>query len=102
MKDNSAVGVGVGPHHRVTKTRAKSAGPTKMTRSLLGTMDVRRRNFECAMAALERSGTANVARIVLSDSWQRSGCFSNAVWSRDDVRGVSHVGEIPYSIALRL
>jgi hypothetical protein len=32
-------------HHRVTKTRAKSAGRTKMTRSLSNTIDVRRRNF---------------------------------------------------------
>jgi hypothetical protein len=34
-----------GLHHRVTKTRAKSAGRTKMTRSLSNTIDVRRRTF---------------------------------------------------------
>jgi hypothetical protein len=72
MKDNSAVGVGVGPHHRVTKTRAKSAGRTKMTRSLSNTMDLRRRNFGLRNGAIARSGAANVVRIVFSDSRQRA------------------------------
>lgn len=76
MKDNSAAGAGVGPHHRVTKTRAKSAGRTKMTRSLSDTMDVGR-NFGTsagAMAAVERSGAADGVRIALFDSRRPSGC----------------------------
>ena len=72
-----------GLHHRVTKTRAKSAGRTKMTRSLSNTIDVRRRNFGVRNGGIERSGAANVVRIVLSDSRQRARAILDSVWSRE-------------------
>jgi hypothetical protein len=84
--------------HGVTKTGAKSAGRTKMTRSVSSMMDVGRHDFG---AAIERSGAANVVRIVLRDSLKRAGLaeFTLVVGRAISVRVDSRAGENPLSIA---
>jgi hypothetical protein len=100
MKDNSAVRARRGLHHRVTKTRAKSAGRTKMTRSLSNTMDVRRCNFRCAHRAL--GGRTIICRgmwfelrfAILGDACRQISSSRDAAWQ---IRR-----EVSLSIALRL
>ena len=56
---------------------------------------------ECATAATERSGAANVVRIVLCDSLKRAGLaeFTLVVGRAISVRVDSRAGENPLSIA---
>jgi len=91
-----------GLHHRVTKTRAKSAGRTKMTRSLSNTIDVRRRTF-----GVRNGGDRKIRRCkcranrVVRFSATCSGHPGFGLVARN-VRFDSRIGETSLSIALRL
>jgi hypothetical protein len=90
----------VGPHRRVTKTGAKSAGRTKMTRSLRTRLMSGVVIF-IARRAIERSVAGDVARIALCNSRRRVSGRQIRI-GRAMTRSESRVGEISLSIALRL
>jgi len=72
-----------GLHHRVTKTRAKSAGRTKMTRSLSNTIDVRRRTFGVRNGGDRKIRRCKCRANRVVDSRQRARAILDSVWSRE-------------------
>lgn len=68
MKDETAIGVNVWQRRRVTKLAQKSAGRTKMTRSVSHIVDVGRRNVAplYRIVAVERTDDARPLRLATS------------------------------------
>jgi hypothetical protein len=84
MNDKRRARARRGPSHRVTKTGAKSAGRTKMTRSLEHDGGHAMQRSVCMMEAIE-DGAADVVRVALFDSRRVVGSRKSSC-SRDEAK----------------